>query len=79
VRVQNPFEFADAILPHAAPEWNAERLRKLFGPNERRINLDNPVPVHIAYFTLWIDPDTKMRHFADIYAYDAGMSEFQGY
>lgn len=70
VRVENPLAFADAILPVAAPEWNSARLEKFFGGKERRINLDNPVPVHLAYFTATVDADGNLDHFEDIYGYD---------
>jgi murein L,D-transpeptidase YcbB/YkuD len=71
VRVQNPLEFADAILPVAAPEWNSARIEKLYGGKERRINLDTPIPVHLAYFTIAVDADGTLRRFADIYGYDS--------
>ncbi len=79
VRVQNPLEFADAILPHAAPQWNAARLESLYGGQERRVNLDNPVPVHLVYFTSTVGPDGELSHFEDIYGYDGEMTEFLGY
>jgi murein L,D-transpeptidase YcbB/YkuD len=75
VRVDQPLAFADAILPVAAPEWNSGRLEKLYGGREQRINLDNPVPVHLAYFTVVIDADGKPRFFEDIYGYDARMAK----
>jgi murein L,D-transpeptidase YcbB/YkuD len=78
VRVQNPLEFADAILPHAAPEWNSSRLESLFGGQERRVNLDNPVPVHLAYFTSIVGPDGALHHVEDIYGYDGEMTAFLG-
>jgi murein L,D-transpeptidase YcbB/YkuD len=79
VRVQNPLEFADAILPVAAPDWNSSRLEKLYGGNERRVNLDHPVPVHIAYFTDAVGPDGELHHFDDIYGYDSEMTEYPGF
>jgi murein L,D-transpeptidase YcbB/YkuD len=78
VRVQNPLDFADAILPHAAPDWNSSRLERLFGGNERRVNLDNPIPVHLAYFTATVDADGELRHFEDIYGYDGKMTAYLG-
>jgi murein L,D-transpeptidase YcbB/YkuD len=78
VRVQNPLEFADAILPVAAPEWNSSRLERLFGGKERRVDLDNPVPVHLAYFTMIVGEDGALRHFEDVYGYDREMTEFLG-
>ena len=38
----------------AAPDWNSKRLEKLYGGAERRVNLDTPIPVHLAYFTAWV-------------------------
>jgi L,D-transpeptidase YcbB len=70
VRVQNPLDFADAILPVAAPEWNSTRIEKLFGKKERRVNLERPVPVHLAYFTVAVGDDGELRRFDDIYGYD---------
>ncbi len=76
VRVENPLDFADALLPVAAPNWNSTRLRDLYGSTERRVNLDTQVPVHLAYFTEWVDPDGALRHFDDIYGYDGDISAY---
>jgi murein L,D-transpeptidase YcbB/YkuD len=76
VRVENPLDFADVLLARAAPSWNSERLQKLYGGPEQRVNLDTPVPVHLAYFTISIDPDGTLRHFDDIYGYDTAMTDF---
>jgi murein L,D-transpeptidase YcbB/YkuD len=78
VRVENPFDFADALLPHAAPDWNSSRLRDLFAPVERRVDLDTPIPVHLAYFTAWVEADGTLRHFDDIYGYDGAITVSQG-
>ena len=79
VRVENPLGFADAILPIAAPEWNSDRLQRLYGGPERRVNLDTPVPVHLAYFTVSVTPDGDIRHVEDLYGYDRKMSEMLGF
>jgi murein L,D-transpeptidase YcbB/YkuD len=78
VRVDNPLDFADAILAVAAPEWNSKRLQRLYGGPERRINLDNPIPVHLSYFTLTVDPTGTVHRFADVYGYDRKMKAFLG-
>jgi murein L,D-transpeptidase YcbB/YkuD len=78
VRVDNPLEFADAILPVAAPKWNSERLEKLYGGPERRINLDKPIPVHLAYFTRFVDADGGLGRAEDLYGYDRRLSERTG-
>jgi murein L,D-transpeptidase YcbB/YkuD len=75
VRVDQPLAFADAILPVAAPEWNSARLEKLYGGREQRINLDQPIPVHLAYFTVTVSGDGEPHYFDDIYGYDRRMAE----
>ena len=78
VRVEEPLAFADAILPVAAPEWNSARLQKLYGGPERRIDLDNPIPVHLSYFTRFVDAEGELRRADDIYGYDRRMAERPG-
>ena len=78
VRVHNPMEFAGAILPHAAPEWSVSRLEQLFGRQERQVNLDVHVPVHLAYFTTTIGPDGALSTAEDIYGYDRQMTDYLG-
>ena len=71
-------EFAGAILPHAAPEWSVSRLEQLFGRQERQVNLDVHVPVHLAYFTTTIGPDGALSTAEDIYGYDRQMTDYLG-
>ncbi len=78
VRVENPLDFADVLLAVAAPKWNSKRLERLFGGPEQRVNLDTPVPVHLAYFTAWVGPDGTLRHFEDIYGYDGAIAAYLG-
>lgn len=75
VRVENPLDFADVLLSRAAPDWNSARLEKLYGGPERRVNLETPVPIHLAYFTATSEPDGTLRHFEDIYGYDDAINE----
>ncbi|MFC6049017.1 L,D-transpeptidase family protein, partial [Methylobacterium hispanicum] len=70
VRVDDPFRFADAVLSEA---WTSERLKKLIGKGERTIRLDEKLPVHLAYFTAYVDDSGSYRTLPDIYGYDAPM------
>ena len=69
VRVDDPFRFADAVLPN----WTEERLKKLIGHGERTIRLPEKLPVHIAYFTATADDSGSVRTLPDLYGYDAPM------
>ena len=70
VRVDRPFEFADALLAHDA-NLSGNRLRRLVGGDQRYLNLETPVPVHLTYFTREVRADGSVIRHADIYGYDA--------
>jgi len=70
VRVEDPFRFADSVLPEA---WSGERLKKLIGKGERTIRLSEKLPVHLAYFTAYVDDLGSYRTLPDLYGYDARM------
>lgn len=74
VRVDDPFRFADVVLPN----WSEERLKKLIGKGERTIRLPQKLPVHIAYFTTFVDDGGNLRRVPDLYGYDAPMRSALG-
>ncbi|HEY4201731.1 MAG TPA: L,D-transpeptidase family protein [Devosiaceae bacterium] len=78
VRVQNPMDFADALLVNEPSHLNATKLEAMYGPNEKWVNMDQHVPVHIAYFTLRVDQDGTMRSYADIYGHNKKLIEMLG-
>ncbi|MET0257461.1 MAG: L,D-transpeptidase family protein [Methylobacterium sp.] len=75
VRVDDPFRFADAVLPDS---WTEASLRKLIGKGERSIRLPQKLPVHIAYFTAYVDDAGSYRTLPDLYGYDARIKEALG-
>ncbi len=66
VRVDNPFALADQVL---GPEWTSERLKKLIGKGERRINLPEPLPIHLVYNTIVVGADGHITRFDDVYGF----------
>ncbi|KKB77173.1 hypothetical protein VW35_15360 [Devosia soli] len=77
VRVENPMEFADALM---ANEANISRtsLEAMFGPNERWVNPEKQIPVHLAYFTLRVEPDGSIRSFGDVYGHNEKLIKAMG-
>ena len=69
MRVQDPWDFAAALLADD-PEIDANKLRKMVGGAERWVNLDTKIPVHVTYFTAWVDDDGKLQIRDDIYGHD---------
>lgn len=70
VRVENPFEFAAALLADE-PSFGPNDLVKSFGPRERWFNMEKTVPVYLTYFTVRADEDGTLRSFSDVYGHDA--------
>lgn len=64
VRVDNPFALADQLL---GPEWPSARLKALIGKGERRINLPQPLQIHLVYNTIVVGADGKITRFDDVY------------
>ena len=69
IRVQNPMEFANALLAHE-PQLNVAMLEEMVGGGERWNNLERHIPVHITYFTLRVDPDGTIRSYGDVYGHN---------
>ncbi len=70
MRVMNPWDFADALLKQD-PKVSAAALKKLVGGRETRVNLTKTIPVHITYFTAWVDENGKLVVRPDVYGHDA--------
>ena len=70
VRVHKPFEFAYALL--AAQEGDPKGFfqSKLRTGKERRVDLAAPLPVHLAYFTAWVDAKGQAQYRGDVYGRD---------
>ncbi len=75
VRVDQPFDFAESVLNDGVnaggkASWSQERLRKLLGDKERTVNLPEPLPIHIEYFTAVVDRDSQRLQLRDdVYDY----------
>ncbi|MBP0581787.1 L,D-transpeptidase family protein [Labrys sp. LIt4] len=67
VRVDNPYKFAELVMGNG---WTEDSVRGLQGGDEQRIDLERKIPVHIAYFTAYVDGDGELQRLNDIYGYD---------
>jgi L,D-transpeptidase YcbB len=76
VRVENPFQLAALLF--ASEDWTEERFRKLIGGGERHMKLPKKVPVHLAYFTLAVDSEGKLKRFPDVYGHSAKLRQLLG-
>lgn len=71
VRVHKPFDFAYALLK--AQESNPEAFFQgaLRSGRERRVDLRQPMPVHLVYYTAWVDAKGRAHYRNDVYDRDA--------
>jgi murein L,D-transpeptidase YcbB/YkuD len=77
VRVQNPMEFADALMANE-PNISRSSLEAMFGDAEKWVNPEKQIPVHIAYFTLRVGADGAMTSFGDVYGHNAKLIAAMG-
>jgi murein L,D-transpeptidase YcbB/YkuD len=71
MRVRDPVRLAELVLAEDRG-WPASRVAAAVhrGPKDNQINLVARVPVHMTYFTVWVDDDGRLRTFADIYGHE---------
>jgi murein L,D-transpeptidase YcbB/YkuD len=71
VRVRDPLKFAEILLAYDKG-WDRSRVDWVVkrGPRDNHIKLDNKIPVHITYFTAWVDDDGKLKTASDVYGHE---------
>jgi murein L,D-transpeptidase YcbB/YkuD len=75
VRLNDPFEFAEALLAKQEADPMGFFKAQLRTGRESRVNLAEPVPVHIIYRTAYTDQRGKLNFRNDIYGRDARIWE----
>lgn len=70
VRVEEPETLAKYVLKGYS-EWSEEAIFAAMRSGvEKQVRLKEKIPVHIAYFTAWVDPNGGLHFQPDIYGYD---------
>ena len=72
VRVEDPVALAEYVL-RERPEWTRERIvQAMEADEEQTVKPKTPLPVHLGYWTAWVEPDGHtVRFLADPYDIDA--------
>ena len=71
VRVEEPEALAKYILGGYS-EWDDARiLEAMHSGVEKHVKLKEKIPVHIVYFTAWVDDKGGLHFQPDVYGYDA--------
>ncbi len=71
IRVEEPMKLAVAVMGGAANGWSTKKVEGLIGPNERAVFVPAPLPIHIEYFTEFVDSGGALRERDDIYGLTA--------
>ena len=72
IRVEEPETLAKYVLK-GYPEWTDEKIFEAMQAGvEKHVKLKEKIPVHIAYFTAWVDENGGLHFQPDIYGYDRG-------
>ena len=71
VRVRNPDKLAEILLGQDKG-WDAAKVDEMIAApaDENPITLDTKVPVHITYFTAWIDAEGNEQGAKDVYGHE---------
>jgi murein L,D-transpeptidase YcbB/YkuD len=71
MRVRNPVRLAEVILGEDKG-WDARKVASLVngGPQNNEVSLQRKIPVHVTYFTAWVDDEGKLNGRPDIYGHE---------
>ena len=71
IRVRHPLKLAEVLLGEDQG-WSSSRVAMTAqrGPQDNQVNLHAKMPVHLTYFTMWVDDDGRVRTFSDVYDHE---------
>src|SRR4029079_18881927 len=71
VRVERALELAERVL-NDPEQWNAASIASAIEQGQlRNVTLKKRIPVLLAYWTAWVDPQGRMNFRRDLYGQDA--------
>lgn len=74
IRIERPAELATYLLGPAG--WTLERVQAAMeASGERSVSVPEPLPIHILYWTAWMDDDGRVHFRNDIYRRDVRLRE----
>jgi L,D-transpeptidase YcbB len=70
IRIEKPIDLAEYLL-QGTPKGSRKAIQATLKRNkEHTVWLPEPVPVHIQYWTAWVEDDGSLQFRHDIYGYD---------
>ncbi len=75
IRVEKPVDLAEYLL-RDDPAWTREKIESVLGDGrERWIVVPRPLPVHLVYWTAWVDEAGVLQFRKDVYGRDRPLLE----
>jgi len=68
IRIQKPLEFATKLFKSRLSKSKIDKILEKEGTTI--VKMGRSVPIHLTYFTLWIDEKGKMKSYKDVYKRD---------
>jgi len=71
MRVRNPRRLAEILLAEDKG-WDAAKVADLIehGPENNEIQIERVIPVHVTYFTAWVDEKGETQTARDVYGHE---------
>jgi len=73
IRIQKPLEFATKLFKSRLSKSKIDKILEKEGTTI--VKLGRSVPIHLTYFTLWVDEKGKMKSYRDLYKRDRMVSK----
>jgi len=76
MRVRNPARLAEILLQEDQG-WEAAKVDQLMagGPDNNEVQLQHHIPVHVTYFTAWVDDSGETQIAGDIYGHEQRINQ----
>ena len=76
LRVSKPMDLAEIVLDYDKG-WNAAKVAEVSrsGPLNNEIAIDKEVPIHLVYFTAWVDDSGRLQTFRDVYGHEKRVTQ----
>lgn len=78
IRLDEPLELARWLLsgPRRPAVMTPDEIQRILsGGRETTVPLERPIPVHLLYWTAWVDEDGRVQYRRDLYGRDAPLIE----
>jgi murein L,D-transpeptidase YcbB/YkuD len=78
VRLERPLDLAEYVLQNNK-NWSRKKILKTLKRRKtRRVNLSEPLPVHLLYWTVEVNDDGTLQFYPDVYDSDKGLAKALG-